>query len=132
MGTDGVAGDFLYRLGGGYSIEQLLYRDLWDSYPLLDTTPSHNLQHGWQVYSHLAFTPNSEFRITAGVDWNLLQGIVVPKDLEVRDPDSGLFPFTIDERELIEVQTQVTYYFGENMTLEAGWQGQLMGELQPL
>jgi hypothetical protein len=26
----------------------------------------------------------------------------------------------------------VTYYLGENMTLEAGWQGQLMDELQPL
>lgn len=129
---EGVAGNFLFRFGGGYSIEQLLYRDLWNSYPLLDTTDTHNLQHGWQAYSHLAFTPNSSLRVTAGADWNLLQGVVVPEDLDARNQDSGLFPFTIDEREFIGVQTQVTYYSGQNITLEAGWQGQLMDEIVPL
>ncbi|HKK65287.1 MAG TPA: hypothetical protein VJ967_05470 [Clostridia bacterium] len=129
---EGVAGDFLFRLGGGYSIEQLLYRDLWNRYPLLDTTDTLNLQRGWEVYSHLAFTPNSDLRVTAGADWNLLQGVIVPENLDARDSDSGLFPFTVDERELIGIQTQVTYYSGESLTLEAGWQGQLMDELEPL
>ncbi len=129
---DGVAGDFQYRLGGGYIIEQLLYRELWNEYPLLDTAEEINIQHGWDAYAHLGYTPNSAFRLSFDTHWNLLQGVVVPDNLEARDAATGLFPFGLEERQLLDVQTLLNYFPNESITLEAGWKGQLMDEIRPL
>lgn len=129
---DGVAGDFQYRLGGGYIIEQILYKDLWNEYPLLDTAPEINIQHGWDVYARVGYTPSSAFRVSVDAQWNLLQGVVVPDDLDARDAVTGLFPFGLDERQLLDVQTLLHYFPNETVTLEAGWKGQLMDEIRPL
>ncbi len=129
---EGVAGDLQYRVGGGYSVSQLLYRDLWDTYPLLDTAEDLNLQHGWEGYMNLGYTPNPALRVSAGADWKLQQGTIVPVNLEQRDTDTGLFPFTLDERQLLDVQTLLTYFPSERVTLEGGWKGQLFDEVEEL
>ncbi len=129
---DGVAGDFQYRLGGGYIIEQILYKDLWNEYPLLDIAPEINIQHGWEAYARVGYTPSSAFRVLVDTQWNLLQGIVAPADLDTRDSTTGLFPFGLDERQLLDVQTLLNFFPNERVTLEAGWKGQLMDEVKPL
>lgn len=129
---EGVAGDLQYRIGGGYSITQLLYRDLWNTYPLLDTVEDLNVQHGWEGYINIGYTPTPALRVSAGADWKLQQGTIVPDNLEQRDTDTGLFPFTLDERQLLDVQTLLTYYPTDRVTLEGGWDGQLFDEVQEL
>lgn len=129
---DGVAGDFQYRLGGGYLIDQVLYRELWNEYPLLDTGDEINIRHGWDAYGQIGYTPNTAFRLSFDAHWNLLQGVLVPENLDARDGDTGLFPFGLDERQLLDVQTLLNYFPNESITLAAGWKGQLMGETDPL
>ncbi len=129
---DGVAGDLLYRIGGGYAVEQVLYRQLWNTHSLLDTSDQLNLRHGWEGYARFGYTPVQAIRLTADAEWQLKDGIVVPDNLDERDPATGLFPFMLDERQLIGVQTLLAYYPNETVTLEGGWNGQLSEEIDEL
>jgi len=110
-----------YRLEGGYRIEDVLYRLLWDSYPLLDTAEGLDLLSGWNASIFLGFNISSRMRWTGGAEWRLATGIPVPDDLDAADPLTGLFPFRLEGAEELYAHMDMDLSIGRNTGLKAGW-----------
>lgn len=126
---EGVVGErWEVLLEGGYQVENVLYRELWDAYPLLGESAGLELERGWKALGRIGYTAGPRMKLQAGIEWKKMNGLAVPDDLSQRDPDSGLFPFSqvgIEEAD-VDVGLQLTP--AERVALDLNWNGRLFSD----
>lgn len=128
---EGAAGEkWQYRLEGGYLVRNILYRDLWDRYSLLDTGDVLNVTRGWNASLYLGFSAGNRLRLGCEAGWSRLSGVPLPVDLDSRDAVSGLFPFFLGETEEVALETSAVFSFTEELELKGSWEGLLLSDAE--
>lgn len=86
-----------FRLSGGYRIEHIDYRLIFEDYDLVEIPESLSDNHGWYSDLNLSYSLSPQFSLLGegNLSWNraMVDPYADPTKDSGYDPDSGLFPF---------------------------------------
>jgi len=86
-----------FSLSGGYRIEHIDYRLIFQDYDLVEAPGSLSDNYGWYSDLNLSYSLSPQFSLLGGgnLSWNsaMVDPYADPAEVSGYDPNSGLFPF---------------------------------------
>lgn len=133
ISMQGVAGErWQFGLDFGLEVEDLLYRELWGKYPLLDLGLLNGVGTTWKYGGSLGYTLGENVQLNAGLSYEKKDDVPVLTDMDNRDPLRGLFPFVLQDGEIFTAEAEVVFSSEKGTELKGGWVGRFQGDIAAL
>jgi hypothetical protein len=114
---------FSLSLRGGYRVEEMNVRDLFGTYPLMDTPGVLDDGEGWFFGARANWIPAQGWVFDAGILCS--DSSAMPSFERTPDPASGLFPFVQEEALRVSLETGLRWNISETTSARLGWNAEL-------
>lgn len=123
LNLSGALFDILsFRLSGGYHIEHIDYRLIFEDYDLVETPESLSDNHGWYSDLNLSFSLSPQLSLLGGgnLSWN--SAMADPDEVSGIDALSGLFPFRQVDADRFSSRIGLRWHPLSVLGLSANWE----------
>ncbi|MDC7225244.1 MAG: hypothetical protein PQJ61_00610 [Spirochaetales bacterium] len=127
----GTASSFEYEISGGYSAFYRDRREIWEIFPAAAGPESEAslgdipLTTGWDVFAGFRWNLSDNMRINASAGFSKFENALMPTGSAV----SGFSSFSAVDSTCLDASVGIYLKITENFDMSAGWEGQLLDDM---